>query len=107
VLKPSMVISGKGCARQAGVDEVAERTVRILKRTGSGGSRRHRLPVGRPERRAGDRAPQRHEPDVCRNLPWPLSFSYGRALQQPALKPGKAARPMRPPHKRHCCIVRA
>ncbi|HTE15028.1 MAG TPA: class I fructose-bisphosphate aldolase, partial [Burkholderiales bacterium] len=33
VLKPSMVISGKKCARQAGVDEVAERTVRILKRT--------------------------------------------------------------------------
>ena len=28
-----MVISGKDCARQAGVDEVAERTVRILKRT--------------------------------------------------------------------------
>jgi len=33
VLKPSMVISGKKCSRQAGVEEVAERTVRILKRT--------------------------------------------------------------------------
>ena len=33
VLKPSMVISGKDCARQAGVDEVAERTLRLLKRT--------------------------------------------------------------------------
>ena len=33
VLKPSMVISGKKCARQANVQEVAERTVRILKRT--------------------------------------------------------------------------
>src|SRR3954468_11920072 len=33
VLKPSMVISGKDCKQQAGVDEVAERTVRTLKRT--------------------------------------------------------------------------
>jgi fructose-bisphosphate aldolase class I len=33
VLKPSMVISGKGCPQQAGVAEVAERTVRVLKRT--------------------------------------------------------------------------
>ena len=33
VLKPSMVISGKKCPRQAGVQEVAERTVCILKRT--------------------------------------------------------------------------
>src|SRR4029079_3663531 len=33
VLKPSMVISGTQSAQQAGVDEVAERTVRTLKRT--------------------------------------------------------------------------
>src|SRR3954468_1513872 len=33
VLKPSMVISGNKCAQQASVDEVAERTVRVLKRT--------------------------------------------------------------------------
>ena len=32
VLKPSMVISGKDCSRQAGTEEVAERTVRVLKR---------------------------------------------------------------------------
>ena len=40
VLKPSMVISGKECPQQAGVDEVAERTVRMLKRTVPGGGRR-------------------------------------------------------------------
>src|SRR2546421_628480 len=33
ILKTSMVVSGKDCPRQAGVDEVAERTVRVLKRT--------------------------------------------------------------------------
>ncbi|MDP2240223.1 MAG: class I fructose-bisphosphate aldolase [Burkholderiales bacterium] len=86
VLKPSMVISGKGCARQAGVDEVAERTVRILKRTVpaavagivflSGGQ--------------SDELATAHLNAMNRmfagNLPWPLSFSYGRALQQPCLK---------------------
>jgi fructose-bisphosphate aldolase class I len=33
ILKPSMVVSGKDNPRQAGVDEVAERTIRCLKRT--------------------------------------------------------------------------
>ena len=84
VLKPSMVISGKKNARQAGVAEVAERTVRILKRTVpaavtgivflSGGQ--------------SDELATAHL-DAMNKLgasPWPLSFSYGRALQQPCLK---------------------
>jgi len=33
ILKTSMVVSGKDCPRRAGVEEVAERTVRVLKRT--------------------------------------------------------------------------
>src|SRR5258706_4989927 len=33
ILKASMVVSGKACPRQPGVDEVAERTLRVLKRT--------------------------------------------------------------------------
>ena len=89
VLKPSMVISGKGCARQAGVDEVAERTVRILKRTVpaavagivflSGGQ--------------SDELATAHLDAMNKlgNHPWPLSFSYGRALQQPSLKSWKGA----------------
>ena len=89
VLKPSMVISGKGCARQAGVDEVAERTVRILKRTVpaavagivflSGGQ--------------SDELATAHLDAMNKlgNNPWPLSFSYGRALQQPSLKAWKGA----------------
>jgi fructose-bisphosphate aldolase, class I len=86
VLKPSMVIAGKDCPRQAGVEEVAERTVRILKRTVpaavagivflSGGQ--------------SDEVATAHLGAMNRmfagKLPWPLSFSYGRALQQPALK---------------------
>jgi fructose-bisphosphate aldolase class I len=91
VLKPSMVISGKKCAKQAPVDEVAARTVRVLKRTVpaavagivflSGGQ--------------SDELATAHLNEMNRqfkgNLPWPLSFSYGRALQQPALKAWRGA----------------
>ena len=89
VLKPSMVISGKGCKRQANVEEVAERTVRILKRTVpaavagivflSGGQ--------------SDELATAHLDAMNKlgNNPWPLSFSYGRALQQQPLKAWKGA----------------
>jgi fructose-bisphosphate aldolase class I len=89
ILKPSMVISGTKCPQQAGVDEVAERTVKILKRTVpaavagivflSGGQ--------------SDEVATAHLNAMNRifkgNLPWPLSFSYGRALQAPSLKAWK------------------
>jgi fructose-bisphosphate aldolase, class I len=89
VLKPSMVISGKDSPTQAGVEEVAERTVRTLKRTVpaavagivflSGGQ--------------SDELATAHLNAMNRmfkgDLPWPLSFSYGRALQQPSLKAWK------------------
>jgi len=91
VLKPSMVISGKGAARQATVDEVAERTVRTLKRTVpaavagivflSGGQ--------------SDELATAHLNAMNRiyqgKLPWPVSFSYGRALQQASLKAWKGS----------------
>ena len=84
VLKPSMVVSGKSCARQAGVDEVAERTLRLLKRT---------VPAAVPgiaflSGGQSDELATAHL-DAMNRLgggPWTLSFSYGRALQQPALK---------------------
>ena len=90
VLKPSMVISGKGCPRQAPVEEVAKRTVRVLKRTVPGavagilflsGGQSDELATAHLN--AMNKLPGR--------LPWPLSFSYGRALQQPALKAWKGA----------------
>jgi len=91
VLKPSMVISGKDCAAQAGVEEVAERTVRILKRCVpaavvgiaflSGGQSDEQATV--------------HLNAMNRmykgKLPWPLTFSYGRALQHPSLSAWKGS----------------
>ena len=52
------------------------------------GGARHRVPLRRAVRRARDRAPQRHEHSSAA-VPWELSFSYGRALQAPALKAWK------------------
>jgi fructose-bisphosphate aldolase class I len=87
ILKASMVVSGKSCARQAGVDEVAERSVRVLKRT---------VPAAQP----GVVFLSGGQPDVSatanlnamaamKGLPWPLTFSYSRALQNPALNAWK------------------
>ncbi|MBX9812877.1 MAG: fructose-bisphosphate aldolase class I [Burkholderiales bacterium] len=91
VLKPSMVISGKGCPRQAGDEEVAERTVRILKRTVPAAVAGIAFLSGGQS----DEAATAHLNTMNRmfagNLPWPLSFSYGRALQQPSLKAWKGS----------------
>jgi fructose-bisphosphate aldolase, class I len=84
LLKPNMVISGKGSPTQADAEEVAEWTLRCFQQT---------VPAavpgivflsgGQSDRQASEnlnalnsRGPQ----------PWTLSFSYGRALQAPALK---------------------
>lgn len=84
ILKASMVVSGKENERQAGVDEVAERTVRVLKRT---------VPAAQPgvvflSGGQSDEAATAHLNAMAamRGLPWPLTFSYSRALQNPALK---------------------
>ena len=84
ILKTSMVVSGKDCARQAGVDEVAERTLRVLKST---------VPAKQPgivflSGGQSDEAATAHLNAMASmpGLPWPLTFSYSRALQNPALK---------------------
>jgi len=83
ILKASMVVSGKNCSRQAGVDEVAERTLRVLKRT---------VPASQPgvvflSGGQSDVSATAHLNAMAamKGLPWPLTFSYSRALQNPAL----------------------
>ena len=83
ILKSSMVVSGKNCARQAGVDEVAGRTMRVLKRT---------VPAAQPgvvflSGGQSDVAATAHLNAMAamKGSPWPLTFSYSRALQNPAL----------------------
>ncbi|MGZ8212104.1 MAG: class I fructose-bisphosphate aldolase, partial [Burkholderiales bacterium] len=91
VLKPSMVISGKGCKEQAGVEEVAARTVRILKRTvPSAVAGIVFLSGGQSDENATAHLNAMNR-DFKGSLPWPVSFSYGRALQQPSLKAWKGS----------------
>jgi len=87
ILKPSMVVSGKENPRQAGVEEVAERTLRCLKRTVPGA-----VP-GIAFLSGGQSAVSATEHLNAMNTmgphPWEVSFSYARALQDPALKAWK------------------
>ena len=91
VLKPSMVISGKKCAKQAPVDEVAARTVRTLKRTVPAAVAGIVFLSGGQSDEIATAHLNSMNVQFKGNLPWPLSFSYGRALQQPALKAWQGA----------------
>lgn len=87
LLKPNMVLSGKACAQQADAGTVARETIRCFKRVVpaavpgivflSGGQSDEQATVNLD-------AMNRIRDDE--GAPWPLSFSYGRALQQAALK---------------------
>jgi fructose-bisphosphate aldolase class I len=79
ILKPNMAISGKKCAKQASVEEVAEKTIRMLKAC---------VPAAVPgiaflSGGQSDEEATAHLNAMNRigNLPWKLTFSYGRALQ--------------------------
>jgi fructose-bisphosphate aldolase class I len=84
LLKPNMVLSGKECPVQASVREVAEATIACFKRS---------VPAAVPgvvflSGGQTDELATAHlnEMNKIGGVPWELSFSYGRALQAPALK---------------------
>jgi fructose-bisphosphate aldolase class I len=89
VLKPSMVISGKDAKQQASVDEVAERTVRVLKRTVPGAVAGVVFLSGGQSDELATAHLNAMNAKFAGKLPWPVSFSYGRALQAPSLKAWK------------------
>jgi fructose-bisphosphate aldolase class I len=79
VLKPNMVIAGKKSAKKSGVSEVAEKTVKLLKAC---------VPASVPgiaflSGGQSDEEATAHLDAMNKigNLPWKLTFSYGRALQ--------------------------
>ena len=87
LLKPNMVLSGKECPQQASVEEVAEATVRCMKRV---------VPAAVPglvflSGGQSDQQATEHLNAMNRleGLPWQLSFSFGRALQAPVLEAWK------------------
>lgn len=84
LLKPNMVLSGYECPKQASVREVAERTIHCFERV---------VPAAVPgivylSGGQSDEAATAHLNEMNRigGFPWEMSFSYGRALQAPALK---------------------
>ena len=87
ILKPSMVVSGKDNPRQAGVDEVAERTIRCLKRTVPGAVPGIAFLSGGQS--AVSATEHLNKMNQLGPHPWQVSFSYARALQDPALKAWK------------------
>jgi fructose-bisphosphate aldolase class I len=91
VLKPNMVIAGKKCASQADPRQVAEATLRCLKRhVPSAVPGIAFLSGGQTEAQATEHLSLMN---ALGPLPWELSFSYGRALQASTLQAwgGKAA----------------
>jgi len=86
VLKPNMVLSGYDCNEKASVEKVAEMTVKVFKRC---------IPAAVPgiaflSGGQSDEDATAHLNAMNKLLgdksPWNLTFSYGRALQAPALK---------------------
>jgi fructose-bisphosphate aldolase, class I len=83
VLKPNMVVSGKDCPEQASVSDVAQATIRVFRRL---------VPVAVPGIAflSGGQSPNLATAHLqamndLGPLPWELTFSYGRALQETAL----------------------
>jgi fructose-bisphosphate aldolase class I len=79
VLKPNMVIAGKKCAKQASIDDVAEQTITCLKIT---------VPSAVPGvaylsggQSDVDATAHLNRMNQIGGFPWPMTFSYGRALQ--------------------------
>lgn len=84
VLKPSMVISGAGASARANVESVARATVRCLLNTVPANVPGIAfLSGGQTDQQASAHLNAMHTLGV--DLPWALTFSYGRALQQAAM----------------------
>ena len=84
ILKPSMVINGKACPQKASVKDVAEATLRVLRRT---------VPAAVPTINflSGGQTPEQatahlNAMNQSGHLPWNVSFSYARALQDDCMK---------------------
>ncbi len=79
ILKPNMIVSGKKCPKQAGVEEVAEKTIACFKRV---------VPAAIPGivflsggQSDEDATAHLNAMNAIGGFPWKMSFSYGRALQ--------------------------
>lgn len=86
ILKPNMVIPGLSCTKQASVDEVAEATIQcLLQSVPAAVAGIAFLSGGQSGELASAHLNAMHVRYKSR-LPWPVTFSFARAIQQPALE---------------------
>ena len=85
ILKPNMVLSGYKCSEQASVDEVAEMTVTVLKRCVPSAVPGIAFLSGGQSNEDATAHLNSMNKILDNNSPWNLTYSYGRALQAPAL----------------------
>ena len=85
ILKPNMVVSGNKCTVQAGVEEVANRTVECLKSTVPSSVPGIAFLSGGQSNEDATAHLNMMNIKYGDDLPWNLTYSYGRALQQSAL----------------------
>lgn len=84
ILKPSMVISGKACSKKSNPKETADATVRALRRTVPAAVPTiNFLSGGQTSEQATANLNEMNKPG---KLPWNVSYSYARALQEIAMK---------------------
>lgn len=86
ILKPNMVIPGLTCSKQESVDEVAIATVKCLMRAVPAAVPGIMFLSGGQSSELASAHLNAMNELFKGKLPWELSFSYGRAIQQPALK---------------------
>ncbi|MEO6906750.1 MAG: class I fructose-bisphosphate aldolase, partial [Abditibacteriaceae bacterium] len=84
ILKPNMVTSGQSCPKQATVNEVADATIECLLRSAPAAVAGVAFLSGG---QSGELASAHLNAMHVRypKLPWPLTFSFSRAIQQPAM----------------------
>lgn len=85
ILKPNMVISGNGCPQQASVDEVAEATIKCLLKNVPAAVQGIAFLSGGQSNELASAHLNTMNAKFGSQLPWPVTFSYARAIQQPAL----------------------
>ncbi len=84
VLKPNMIVAGKNCAKQPSPQEVADKTIAVLKAcVPSAVPGIAFLSGGQNDEQATEHLSLMNR---VSGLPWKLTFSYGRALQAAAMK---------------------
>jgi len=89
ILKPSMVISGKDCPNQPSVNEVADATVQCLMNSVPASVAGVAFLSGGQSNEQASAHLNAMNVKYADQAPWPITFSFARAIQQPALEAWK------------------